>query len=247
MNKFLLGSTLILFSISARAENPHNVTVKNISAFGSGCPAGSVSGIVSPDGESFSILMDSYVVESNGNRQLDRKNCEITVELNVPQGWSYQVISADYRGFVSVERGSIATHQVQYAFEGGRAINEKRHARHSFNINEFKGPISENYYIRNELHRKLAPASPCNNSDIQTLFISTNLTARTVKDLANSFAQITLDTVDGSVQTQNYKLAWRRCAPGRKGNGEHPGRGQPGRDQPGRGNADPGRGPRFSN
>ena len=146
-------------------EAPSKIIVSQVRAQGSGCPAGTVSGNISPDGSAFSLLMDNYQALSNGNNQLDRKMCEVMVDFSLDPGWSYALVSADYRGFVNVANGSVATHQAIYSFDGSRPINERpgfQNGRgHLFKGQEFRGPISDNYFIHTDLNPAQAPWSKC--------------------------------------------------------------------------------------
>lgn len=231
-----------IISQQAFSESPGRVTITQVQARGSGCPAGSVSGNISPDGSAFTLLMDNYQAISNGNLQIDRKMCDVRVDLAVEPGWSYAIISADYRGFVSVSPGSVATHQAIYSFDGSKPINERpgfeNGKGHAFRAQEFRGPIMQNYTIHTDLPVGLAPWSPCVQSPQATLYITTYLMARTLTNLAQSEANITLDSLDGAIQSQSYQLVWRRCV----GN---PQPGQPNLPPP-RPRPDPGpRPPRF--
>lgn len=217
---FYFSAILIITTSSASlAESPSGVRVGNIRVRGDGCPQNSASATISPDGTSFSILFDSYQVESNESFQIDRKACEAEIDLQLERGWSYAIVAADYRGFVNVDAGSIATHQALYSFDGSRPINERPgfengNGRHSFRSQEFRGPFSNNYFVRNEIPPGLAPWSPCNERDHQTLFLTNYLTARTMSRAMPSSALITLDSIDGQIQSQEYKFIWRKCRPG---------------------------------
>lgn len=212
---FFVLTSFFLNAIAEGIEAPSQIIVSQVRAQGSGCPAGTVSGNISPDGSAFSLLMDNYQALSNGNNQLDRKMCEVLVDFSLEPGWSYALVSADYRGFVNVANGSVATHQAIYSFDGSRPINEKpgfENGRgHLFKGQEFRGPITDNYFIHTDLNPGQAPWSKCVHSQLTTLHITTYLTARSISNLAQTEANITLDSIDGSIQTQKYQLIWRKC------------------------------------
>lgn len=236
---------LLTSSFSAQAQVPPGIQVRNIQAVGSGCPQGSYSAVISPDGGSFSILLDQYVAESTRQMSLDRKNCQLRVDFAVPAGWQFSVLSADYRGFANVEGGSVATHQAIYSFDGARPPNERPGfqdgSNYSFKAQNFNGPFQDNYYVHNEIDPRLAPWSPCSSVNSQSLFVATFLTARSLNPRSPSAAMITLDSIDGQVQSQNFRLAWRGCSVGGRPQPPPP----PAQPPPPRGNPNPGRPPRF--
>lgn len=214
----LFLSVLTISEIS-KADSPNQISISQVRAQGRGCSSGTFAANISPDGAAFSLLLDNYQAESNGNMTLERKDCQIQIDIKIDPGWSFAVVSADYRGFAHVEAGSVVTHQAIYSFDGSRPLNEKpgfeNGKGYAFRSQEIRGPFLDNYFIRNEIQTQLAPWSPCNIAGQQTLFISTYLMARTLTHLTQSTATINLDSVDGALQAQNYKLQWRRCDPSR--------------------------------
>src|SRR4051812_29314946 len=70
---------------------PDYVVVRGISYAGSGCPAGSLSENISLDYRGLSVIMDSFVAEIGPDIPLsmNRKNCQVMVDLDYPDGWQY--------------------------------------------------------------------------------------------------------------------------------------------------------------
>lgn len=211
----------------ANAQSPAGIKIQNMQVFGSGCPAGSYSANISPDGQTFSLLLDNFVSESTLQHPVSRLLCELKVNFFVPRGWTFTIVSADYRGFAYAEPGSYVAHQALYSFDGSKPRNEKpgyQNGRsYAFRSQEFHGPYNDVYYIHHDLDHRLAPWAPCNNSESQTLFLTTFLMARNLNLSSDIRSQIALDSIDGQVQSQRYKLIWKTCAPeSRPGNSERP-------------------------
>lgn len=245
----LAGLLLLVATQQSQAQTPPGVRIQSLQAVGSGCPAGSYSANISPDGQTFSLLLDNFVASSTMQNPIARYNCELKVNFYVPRGWTFAVLGADYRGFAYAENGTTVMHQALYSFDGSKPRNERPGYQdggsYNFRLQEFRGPYNDNYYIHHDIDPRVAPWAPCSNQENQTLFVTTYLMARNLNLSSLVQAQITLDSIDGSVQSQRYQLAWRQCAtstplPGRPGtdprnpgNPRQPDPGRPGR-YPGR-------------
>lgn len=134
LSSALVALTLGLTATSAQAAA---VTLGDPSYGGSGCPAGSASASISPDGTALSILFDSFTVEAGGpNANVARKSCNLSIPVKVPNGFSVSLIDADYRGFVDAPRGSMARLDTEYFFAGTRGPKFST---------TFNGPYSNTY------------------------------------------------------------------------------------------------------
>jgi hypothetical protein len=79
---------------------------------GSGCPQGSANVILSSDQKSFTVIMDQFVAAAGPNYPMpytDRKNCQINIDMHIPQGWQFSLFSATYRGYIDIEKDVNAT------------------------------------------------------------------------------------------------------------------------------------------
>ena len=195
------------FAATAFADVPADVTIPpvvngqaNPSYGGSGCPAGSARAIVSPDLKSFTMIFDKYVVNAAGSNSFDRKNCQILVNLNFPQGWTYSIARMDYRGFYDISAGASGSQQALYYFQGN--LQQAR-------LNTvFNGPTTGDYTLSDTLGINNLVWAPCGSQS--GLNINTSLLAKVGPNNPNGYAQLTTDSADGSVQT-TYALQWQRC------------------------------------
>lgn len=87
---------------------------------GTGCPKGTVTPIISEDQSTMTLLYDAYVASIGPNVLVteQRKNCQLTVELEYPGGFQYSIMSADYRGYANIEKGINGTLKSTYYFAG---------------------------------------------------------------------------------------------------------------------------------
>lgn len=183
---------------AATASAQEGVALGLPSFGGTGCPAGTVSVVLSPDSRSLSILFDGYQVEAGGvtGRVFDRKSCNVAIPVHVPQGLSISILSIDYRGYNNLPRGARSVFNVEYFFAGGRGPVFSR---------TFQGPLDSDYLISNELVASALVWSGC-GVDVN---LRTNSSMR-VTTTANRQALATVDSEDVSAAII-YHLQWRRC------------------------------------
>jgi hypothetical protein len=98
----------------------HDVSITGVAFAGSGCPAGSVAGQLATDLTTLTLLYDSFVSQAGPGIQASeyRKNCQLNVKLEYPQGWQFSVFKADYRGYAQVPEGDTGTVKSTYYFSG---------------------------------------------------------------------------------------------------------------------------------
>ncbi|UOF01298.1 DUF4360 domain-containing protein [Bdellovibrio reynosensis] len=195
-SKMLLAILGMLTAISFEA-NANQLRLGQPAYGGTGCPAGSASVTLSPDQQAVSILFDSYVTEAGGGRRVDRKSCNISVPVHVPQGYSVAVFQVDYRGFVSVPRGAMSRFDAEYFWAGARGPRVSR---------TFSGPISDVYTVSDGLLASALVWTPCGAN--VNLRVNTSMMAQT-----NARNEQTLATVDSADISSGliYHIQWRRC------------------------------------
>jgi hypothetical protein len=191
----------MMLSGAAWAEAPDHVTIRSISYAGSGCPAGTVAENLAPDYKAFTLLFDSNIAEAGPGVPFreSRKNCQINVDLEFPQGWSFTLVDVDYRGYVSLERRVQATQKSTYYFQGDRKSASLQ--------SNFNGPKDQDYHIRDTLGLDAVVWSPCGAS--RSLNINTQVRVNNTRNRQGS-GIITLDSIDGQL-THIYGIKWRRC------------------------------------
>ena len=110
------------FIVDDPADGPsgHEVQIQALAFAGSGCPAGSVSGQLSSDLTTLTLLYASFVAQAGKNIPASdyRKNCQLNVKIKYPQGWQFSVFKADYRGYAQIPTGDTGTCKATYYFSG---------------------------------------------------------------------------------------------------------------------------------
>ncbi len=113
---FLATATVIGTSVAPAFAAP-KVEILGAGYGGSGCPDGSASVTVSPDGQELTLLFDQFVAEGSKPRA-SRKSCNLSIPIKVPQGFQISIYDADYRGYVSP--GTKGRLRSEYFFAGKR-------------------------------------------------------------------------------------------------------------------------------
>lgn len=199
MQKTTIIASIILLSLTSFAELLPGVRLGEPSYGGTGCPAGSASVSLSPDQDEISILFDQFVAEAGGEtrRSVDRKACELSVPLHIPQGYSATVIQTDFRGFNLVSRGGMNRLNTEYFWAGSRGPSYS---------NMYRGPQNEDYFATNGVVASGVVWTPCG--------MSTNLRIRaTIMTQTNRQMEQSMMTVDSADITGGliYHVQWRRC------------------------------------
>ncbi|MDC3953184.1 DUF4360 domain-containing protein [Polyangium jinanense] len=200
------GSTVLGISQQANAEPyelvepPEGVEIRGLVYNGTGCPQSSVAGTLSEDRKALELIFGAFTAEASplGLPSEARKFCQLTVDMAFPQGYSYSLVSADYRGFAELGAAVVGTQTSSYYFTGGfgRTFRTK-----------LVGPFSENYFRRDDLTLEAVVWSPCGAS--RPLNISTQAAVSTLANRSGS-GLMTVDSVSLVVR-QTYGIAWRKC------------------------------------
>ncbi|USX52457.1 DUF4360 domain-containing protein [Lentzea sp. HUAS12] len=182
---------------------PGHITIDIVTVNGSGCPAGTAAVAVSEDNKAFTVTYSDYLAQVGvGARPTDfRKNCQLNLRVNVPQGFTYGIAQADYRGFAHLERGAYAIQKANYYFQG---MSQNDSAQHRYN-----GPHSDDWQATDTTEVAAIVYSPCGekrNFNINTelrVYPGTSNTATTT-----SF--VSMDSTDGAIDT-TYRFSWKTC------------------------------------
>jgi Domain of unknown function (DUF4360) len=123
----LLGALVAAspLQLHERAEqNPPNSTVwiESLTWSGSGCtPTDQVATSLSDDRSTVTIIYPNFVAYWDGDPKdiaQSRKNCQVNFKLHYPQGFSYTIVSAQYRGQITEDNTCSASMLTTYYFSG---------------------------------------------------------------------------------------------------------------------------------
>ncbi|TDB99238.1 DUF4360 domain-containing protein [Actinomadura sp. 7K534] len=191
-------------AVPRRVPGPDGVTIEIATVNGSGCPEGTAAVAVSDDKEAFTVTYSDYMAVTGGSSSPTefRKNCQINMKVHVPQGFTYAIASADYRGFAFLQPGATAMERASYYFQGMPQTSAVSHT--------LAGEYIDNWQFTDENDVAQLVYKPCGEE--RNFNINTELRVfRGSSDPAKT-SFISMDSTDGSIQT-TYHFAWMTCPP----------------------------------
>lgn len=199
LKKFKMLLALGIFSSVMNAYSQDTIELGLPAYGGNGCPAGTASATLSPDGSSLSIIFDEFLTEAGPavGRTINRKSCNIAVPVHVPNGYSISVLAVDYRGYVGLPRSASARLQAEYFFAGMRGPRFSR---------DFIGATDRDYTFSNELGVESLVWSPC-GADVN-LRVNASMMVRNTNRSLDAIA--TVDSADINAGLI-YHIQTRRC------------------------------------
>jgi hypothetical protein len=193
--------TLTILSAPAvlRAQsgaNPNQPFIESISYGGTGCPQGSVGSSMANDRLSFTLIFDSFVASTGVNTPATeaRKNCQLNVNVHVPNGSGQYCAAVGYRGYVQLPAGVTATQGAEYngiAPEQGYELPDGQVITIGDEHSDFTGPVAKDYLSRDEVNLAWDGAEAAVNPLTVAAFVRINQ--------IGSSAQITTDSIDGRI------------------------------------------------
>jgi hypothetical protein len=183
-------------TLSAPPTAPITVDVNTVN--GSGCPAGTATVRMLSDNSGFRVSYRDFVARDGGNAGATeiRQNCQVNVTIHIPQGFTFAIASADYRGQVSLQNGASALHRTNYYFQGSSDNNISDHA--------FAGPLHGTWRTSDTAAFATLVFAACGVE--RGLNINTEL--RVNSPVGASW--ISMRASDGDVDTIAH-FAWKQC------------------------------------
>ncbi|QFZ19324.1 DUF4360 domain-containing protein [Saccharothrix syringae] len=185
---------------AAEDAPPDYVTIEVVTVNGSGCPAGTAAVAAAPDRTAFTVTYSSFLAQAGGESDPTdfRKNCQLALELTYPQGFTFGIAQADYRGFAHLQQGATGVEQGNYYFQGTSPTARKQHS--------FGGPFSDNWQATDTTEWGSIVYAPCGERRLFNL--NTELRVNAGSSRGTSF--MVMDSTDSNVSTE-YHFSWKRC------------------------------------
>ncbi|MFE6338634.1 DUF4360 domain-containing protein [Streptomyces sp. NPDC057806] len=201
-------AALVAAALPAEADSafddppPDRIVIKVATVNGSGCPQGTTAVAVSEDNTAFTVTYSDYLAQVGGGSDPTafRKNCQLNLVVHVPQGFTYAIASADYRGFASLQSGASAMQRASYYFQGSSQTAYRNHP--------FSGPLNDNWQATDSTDWAQLVWAPCG---VQRNFnINTELRVSAGSSSPDKVSFMTMDSTDGDISTV-YHMAWKEC------------------------------------
>ena len=179
---------------------PGQITLDVQTVNGSGCPSGSASATMLSDNTGFRIKYDDYLAQDGGTAGPTdfRKNCQVNLLVNIPQGFTFAIARADYRGLAHLEPGATALERANYYFQGS---SDNTYIDHSFN-----GPYDGTWQTTDITTAANLVWAPC--GVVRGLNINTELRVDAGTSAQRSY--ISMRSSDGDVYTLIH-FQWKQC------------------------------------
>ncbi len=182
---------------------PDKIVIDVVTVNGTGCPQGTATVAVSPDNTAFTVTYSQYTAQVGvGSKPTDlRKNCQLGLKVHVPQGFTYGIASADYRGFAHLEPGATALERANYYFQGNSPTQYVEH--------KYAGAMDDDWQATDSTEVGSIVYEPC--GEMRNFNINTELRVSAgTSDPKKTTSFITMDSTDGSILT-TYHFAWKTC------------------------------------
>jgi hypothetical protein len=179
--------------------------VADVTAAGSGCPAGSWAAAVSPDGQTFTVTFSAFEVKVAPGQLFDIRQCVLNVDFRDPDGFplSFVIGSIYHQGFGLLDStGMRAARTTTYVFSGnGEGVLAGSPTKHA----DLVGPYDSSYVQADSVFS--GAWSPC--ASVSNLVVNSNLMLQNNSQKTGS-GYLNAATVDGAL-TLAFRLAWRKC------------------------------------
>jgi hypothetical protein len=186
-------------AVTTDAAPSQEVTVARVTANGSGCPGDTARAYIDPNNAGFRVVFDEYaaMVGRGTEPTARRRNCFLSVQMQVPSGYTYAISDAEYRGYAYLAAGATATQTTTYYVQGS---SDTRYIQHTFT-----GPYNGRWVTRDAGALVWAPCDRQRN-----LNINTELRANLGSAAPSTTNFVSLAKWRHTIFAR-YHFTWRRC------------------------------------
>lgn len=203
---FFTGSVFSQILIPPRAEVVH------VQMDGSGCDASNARAVFTQDITTLSVLYDNFIAEiGKGTAQPKAKSaekkCTVLIDVVATPGWTFNIDSVEYRGFVEAPDKTTLAYQLASIESNGLSTI-------GFEQALIKGPFINNHslVVKNK-NIGILKKSNCDGSPqrlrVKTLIGVRNLLAAI--GFMRPKVSIGIDSADGQIN-QRFNFNWKKCS-----------------------------------
>lgn len=196
----LVATPAIAASNEANDVPPGKVRLDLRTVNGSGCKKDTAAVAVNHDNTAFTVTYSDFVAEAgpDSNATDSRKNCQLAINVRVPQGFTYAIIAADFRGYMDLKNNATGLHRTSY-YQQGSSYTERAD-------NDWRGPTKRSFTVTNRTEVEKLIWSRCGEDSIFN--VNTELRVDAKRSHGTSF--MAMDSTDSSAKTL-FQFRWKRC------------------------------------
>ncbi|KAK6223524.1 secreted protein [Colletotrichum tabaci] len=187
------------------APDPKEIQIVKASFLGSGCPQGSVSTTLSPDGTVITFGFDRFQTYIGPGVPMSEKskNCALHLSLKYSGGFQFALVESTYHGYAQLEEGVTGTFYSTYFFSQDAGATTTTQTSIDGGGIWLDGQV---YTKQDRVPTAALTYSPCGASGI--LNVNNRIALTSKKPLA--FGSITDDDATVSF-TQQINVKWLAC------------------------------------
>jgi|SRR5664279_1165263 len=187
---------------------PGSITLIKKTVNGTGCREDNIAVAPADDNTAFTVTYNAYTAQVGpGAKPTDRRvNCQIAMVAHVPQGFTYAIFKADYRGYAFLAPGAWGLEQASYYFQGQSQTVRKQHRIPAPNA---VGPMDDDWQFTDVTPVVGLVWAPCGVD--RNVNVNTELRVNAgSSDPTKNPSYINMDSTDFSTSTY-FHLAWKHC------------------------------------
>jgi hypothetical protein len=186
-------------ALGVSVPNPSGAYFANVTANGTGCPAGTWDSEISADGKQFIVRFHQYKAQLGPGQAFAVSDCTLEIDLRSPRGLSFAVEHFTYDGSALLDRpGMSAAVHAKYYFMGNPLPGRDLHT-------DLAGAFHDDYSFEEDIRPADLVWSPCNTRrtlEAQTRLLLNNDAAKTGTGSLNA------TSTDMELR---FDVAWRTC------------------------------------
>jgi hypothetical protein len=201
----VVGALILSLVLPSAVPAADQIHIEDLVYNGTGCPLGSADASVAADGSSFRLRFgEEFVAELGTGVPLleSRKNCQVLLRLQVPQGFTFAIAAVDYRGHANIATGAQGFQKATYYFQG--------EAEQVSTTRTLDGPFNDDWHFRDQIPIAELVWAPCGIE--RALNINAQVRLARSASSTRSRSLIAMDSERGRLE-QVFSLRWRRCNP----------------------------------
>ncbi|TEB23486.1 hypothetical protein FA13DRAFT_1639829 [Coprinellus micaceus] len=189
-------------AIEVPAAGPPGFNITSIGVIGTGCPPGSTYYVLNAEKTAVTVTFSEFFAEAGPGVSIskNRKQCQLTLGVSVPPGFTFGIANVDYRGYYQLDNKVTASQSSLYYFQGDLIQATSR--------SDLAGPVDGDYYTyRDSFDLVSTVQSPCGKATV----LNINSDVR-VSNSQNTKGQgyIATDSINTGLTT-TFNFQWQVC------------------------------------